>query len=355
MRSFRRHTDRERWGIMLKAGIVGFGGIAQAHKSAYDLLEAKGLPVKLAAVCDIEPEKFKGTVRINITEGMDPSGNSLKAACYTDMDEMCGKEELDIIDICLPTFLHAGAAIKMLDKGYNVLSEKPMAINYDSCMEMLKAAARSGKQLMIGQCLRFYPMYQFLKEIIESKRYGEVISAFFERLSTPPIWGWENWFMDVTKSGGCMLDMHIHDIDMARWLFGEPKHVVCNSRKVYSMYDTVSTQLFYGDDRIVSAVGDWSLPVGCGFRHKYRVNLEKAAVIFDSSDVMVYERDGRIYKQEISDLDGITNEIEYFVDLISNNKENTINSAGSAAKTIRLIEIMKTSADRNGSKEIVRL
>lgn len=337
---------------MVKVGIIGFGGIAQAHKNAYKILEAKGVPVKLSAVCDIEPEKFKGKVRINITDNMGDANDVLNAIFYTDVNEMCAKEELDMIDICLPTPLHAQMAIDMLGRGYHVLSEKPMARSYSDCLDMLNAAEKAGRQLMIGQCLRFYPQYQYLKDIIDNSKYGAVISAFFERLSGPPIWGWKNWFMDESKSGGCMLDMHIHDIDMARYLFGEPKEVSCNARNVYSGYDTVHTQLIYEDDKLVCATGDWSLPNSFGFHHSYRINLEKASIIFENNEVTVFEKNGITYKPELSELDGITNEIAYFVDVIKNNKINTESTAESAATTVKLVETMKKSADRHGVKEI---
>lgn len=336
---------------MIKVGIIGFGGIAQAHKNAYKILEAKGVPIKLSALCDIEPEKFKGKVRINITENMDDANDDLNAACYTDVNEMHTNESLDMVDICLPTPFHASMAINMLEKGYHVLSEKPMARSYSDCLAMLNAANKAGRQLMIGQCLRFYPQYQYLKETIDSGRYGTVISAFFERLSGPPIWGFENWFMDVSKSGGCMLDMHIHDIDMARYLFGEPMEVSCNARNVYSGYDTVNTRLFY-DDKLVCATGDWSLPNPFGFRHGYRINLEKAALVFDNNEVTVFEKDGTTYKPNLSGLDGITNEIAYFTDVIENNRKNIVSPAESAAITVKLIETMKKSADANGAKEV---
>ena len=334
---------------MIKAGIIGFGGIAQAHKNAYKILESAGIPVKLSAVCDIDPEKFKVKVSINITE-KDGINDVLTAKCYTDVNEMCAKEELDMIDLCLPTPLHASMAIHMLEMGYHVLSEKPMARSYDDCLGIINAAKKSSRQLMIGQCLRFYPQYQYLKETIDNGKYGAVISAFFERLSSPPIWGWENWFMDASKSGGCLLDMHIHDIDMARYLFGEPREVSCSTCNVYSGYDTINTQLFFEDDKLVIATGDWSLPNSFGFRHAYRVNFEKAAIVFNDNEVKVFESDGMTYKPELSNLDGITNEIAYFVDVIENNKKNIVSPAQSAAITVKLIETMKESADKNGEK-----
>lgn len=335
---------------MIKAGIIGFGGIAQAHKRAYKQLHANGIPVKLSAICDIEPEKFTGKSRINLVDKTGDETGTMNAAFYTDADEMCAKEKLDMIDICLPTPLHAPMAIKMLEKGYHVLSEKPMAINYEECLRMLDSAEKTGRQLMIGQCLRFYPQYRFLKEVIDTGKYGTVISAFFERLSHPPVWGWKNWFMDESKSGGCILDLHIHDIDMARYLFGEPEEVACTARKVYSGCDTVHTRLFYRD-KMVAATGDWALASSFPFKHSYRINLEKASIVFENNIVTVFENDGTAYHPELAGTDGITNEISYFVEIIKSNRKNILNPAESAATTVKLIETMKRSAAMNGAKE----
>jgi predicted dehydrogenase len=331
---------------MVRVGIIGFGGIAQAHKAGYTLLSKKGVGVRLVSVCDINPERFKNKVMINL-ETLETG--ELDAACYTDLKEMLAKEKLDMVDICLPTPLHAKMAVDMLNRGYHVLSEKPMARTYDDCVEMLKAAKNAKGKLMIGQCLRFYPQYEFLKNSIESNRFGKVLSAFFERLSAPPVWGWKNWFMDYDQAGGCILDMHIHDIDMARYLFGAPKAVSCLAQDKCSKLDIVHTRLIY-DNMPVTAVSDWTLS-GFPFRHGYRVNFEKAAVIFEQGKVNVYPNDGEPYEPEMENLDGILREIEYFTGIIESGADNLKNPPESAANSVKLVETMRESA-LHGGKEI---
>ena len=94
---------------MLKVGLVGVGGISSAHIPAWDKME----DVELVALCDIRPE------RMEKYEGK---------RCYTDFDEMLANETLDILDICLPTYLHADFSVKAMEKGINVLTEKPISL-----------------------------------------------------------------------------------------------------------------------------------------------------------------------------------------------------------------------------------
>ena len=139
---------------MIRAAMIGFGGIAQSHKNSYLSLEKRGIPVKLVAICDIDPKAFERRMKINIDTGESTLGGDFHT--YTDLEEMLANEQIDLIDICLPTPLHAEYAIKMLERGYHVQSEKPMSLTEDECRKMIEARDRSGKQLMIGQCLRFY-------------------------------------------------------------------------------------------------------------------------------------------------------------------------------------------------------
>jgi predicted dehydrogenase len=331
---------------MINIGIIGFGGIAQAHRAAYDSLAKKGVPVCLKAACDTDPEQFKKRIAINL--GTADVDESKPLACYTDLEEMLAKESLDLIDICLPTFLHAHFAIDMLGRGYNVLSEKPMARTSQQCQEMVAAAQKAKGRLMIGQCLRFYPQYEYIKDLIDQGTYGRVISGFFERISGPPIWAWQNWFMDYDRSGGCLLDMHIHDLDMMRYLFGEPESVSCRTQDVQSKMDVAHSRLNYAD-KPVFAVGDWSMD-GTPFRHAYRIGFEKATVIFDSNVVTVYPRDGKSFTADLPYAEnGIEREIAYFAGLLESGEENLKNPPESAAQTVRLAEALRDSALQGGT------
>lgn len=100
----------------------------------------------------------------------------LRIAC-TDMDDMLKNEQLDFVDIALPTYLHAEASIKAMEAGFHVLCEKPMALDSRQCQEMIAASQRTGRTLMIAHCLRFWPEYECLKAAVDDGRYGRVTSA----------------------------------------------------------------------------------------------------------------------------------------------------------------------------------
>ena len=76
---------------------------------------------------------------------------------------------------------------------------------------------------MVAHCIRFWPEYLALKELVESGKYGKLTSAFFRRLSGLP--KWSTWFPNPELSGGAILDLHIHDVDFIQFLLGLPKYV----------------------------------------------------------------------------------------------------------------------------------
>ena len=177
---------------MLKSCMIGYGNIAVSHKKGYDKLE----DVSVVAVCDIRPERRT----VAVSHGLH---------AYEDVDEMLEKEAPDFVDICLPTYLHCEYTVRVLEKGYHVLCEKPMGRNPEECKKMLTAAQNSGKHLMIGMCLRYDRFYNKLKEYVESGVYGKVTSATMHRVSPLPAWGYHNWFADERLSGGVILDMSV--------------------------------------------------------------------------------------------------------------------------------------------------
>ena len=94
---------------MLKVALVGVGGISGTHIPAWDSME----DVELVALCDIRPEQM--------TSYQDKR-------CYTDFKEMLEKETIDILDICLPTYMHTEYSIMAMEKGIHVICEKPVSL-----------------------------------------------------------------------------------------------------------------------------------------------------------------------------------------------------------------------------------
>lgn len=335
----------------VKVALVGFGGIARAHNVGYRILAKEGAPVRLVAVCDVNPDQFASQLNINIeTEN---KGLPADIHTYTDVDELIANEEFDMVDICLPSYLHKEYAIKLMEAGKHVLSEKPMALTSSDCDEMIEVSRRTGRKLMIGQCLRFNAAYLYLKDCVDSGRFGKARHVFMHRLSAQPRWGFERWFEDTEKSGGCILDMHIHDVDMARFLFGEPEAVSTVALDGDTRWQVENTRLYY-KNMLVSVNGSWDEAATVRFSAGFRVRFDDASVVLEGGKVTVYPEKGEVYSPELPKTDHMAEEIRMFAHSIMDESiVNTSNPPESARDTVRLVEKLRESAARNG--EIVKL
>ncbi len=331
---------------MLKVGILGYGGIARSHRRGYEQIAELGAPVELVALCDVDAAKFEQKMTINV--GGEEKKNAKVYRTYTDLEEMLAKEELDVIDICLPTYLHCEYACKLLRRGYHVQCEKPMGMNEEECKKMIAAAEESGKKLMIGMCLRFDAVYAKLKEVLESGTYGKVESVYMERLSAMPRWGFEGWYHDYARSGGVIMDLHIHDVDMLRYLFGEPKAVSALTNEARVKTTTVHSRFFY-DDILVTAIGDWGQAKSKKFKYFARFNLEHGTVEITGSTVTVYPDEGEPIEVAVeSNPNHMGAESWFFARTILGELENTKNRPEDAMGTVRLVRKLIESADNGG-------
>lgn len=321
---------------MLKAAILGYGGIAQSHRLGYERLEKENAPVRLAALCDIDPSRFENDA-------------ARRYACYTDLETMLREEKPDIVDICLPTYLHMTYALQLLERGIHVQCEKPMGRTTAECERLLAAAEKGGAKLMIGMCLRFEPLYLPLKEMVDTGRYGRVLTARFDRVGTLPVTGFENWYWNYEKSGGAALDLHIHDVDMIQWLFGKPTAVRALTSDCRVPCTTIESAFLY-PDKLVTAVGDWGQSASSPFRMEYRVTFEQASVVMNAQGVTVYPQQGEPFALTLPQEDRMAQEILYFANSILNDTPNDRITLADAAADVRLVEKLMKSAAANGEK-----
>lgn len=340
---------------MLKVGLIGLGFMGKAHLDNYIRLESEGFPVKLTAICDIDAEKLKG----KLVEGNIDTGGAdydfSKYALYTNIEYMLDSEDFDYVDITLPTYLHREVTVKVLNKGMHVLCEKPMALNSEECLDMIEAAKKNGKKLMIGQCLRFWPEYEYLKECVESEKFGKTLGGYFFRGGSTPIWSHENWLLQKDKSGGCMLDQHIHDVDTINWLFGKPEKVSTIAKNVIpgSGYDILSTNYVFEDGKIINAQDDWTLNGDYGFQMLFRVSFENGNVIFENGVLKVNPNDGKGFIPELPKETGYYRQLKYFASAIKNDQDIIVATPESTMDTIKIAEAEMLSADRKGELVVV--
>jgi len=265
---------------MIRVGVVGLGFMGQTHLNCYKTMKG----VRVVAVCDVDRKKLKraGGTTGNLggkRQSLDFRGVEL----YTNYDEMLAKAKLDAVSITLPTWLHADHTVKALNEGLHVMCEKPMALDLAQCRKMISAMNQSRRVLQIGHCIRFWPEYVQAREIIRSGKYGKVKAASFRRLSLSPSWSWGNWMLDGNRSGGALMDLHIHDTDYVQHVFGMPKSVrtygvVGPSGKL----DYVTTNYPYENQGLViTAEGATIMRPSFGFEMSFNILLEHATIVYD--------------------------------------------------------------------------
>ncbi|MBQ2281951.1 MAG: Gfo/Idh/MocA family oxidoreductase [Kiritimatiellae bacterium] len=322
----------------LKAAILGFGGMGHCHAAQYE----KQKDVKLVALCDIDPSKFTmENVALNFGDSGKADVNALR--CYTSYEELiAGEPDLDYIDICLPSDLHCEYSCRAMKDGFNVLCEKPMALNTKDCDKMIKTSYDTGKLLMIAQCLRFSDSFNMIRKFYENGKYGKLLRFSLHRMGGFP----EGWFRDVTRSGGALMDLHIHDIDFVMYMLGKPDSLRARGAVVVSGgVDDLGANLIYKDGPIVDAESSWARG---GWQCGMAAVFEKATVRTDGGDVIVYEADKPLKTLKPKNDNMYFNEIAYFAKCVKINTRPEVASIESTRETIRILLLETKSALSNG-------
>ena len=329
---------------MLKVALIGFGGIAQLHRYAYWHYNKQGMPVRLVAACDANPQVFSSMTKINLPLP-EPITDELPFAIYTDWQQMLDEQKPDLVDICLPTKFHDTVTIDILKQGYSVLCEKPMAATYEQTQRMLEAASQSDGQLMIGQCVRFYPQYEYLYHAVRNQQYGTVLEASFSRVSPLPMWGNDNWRKQDPRNGSSLTELNVHDIDVMQHIFGNPRTLSCHLESRVTPNDYSESHFQY-DEFTVTVISAW-LSQSEKFCMRYRIRFETGTLDFDGKAVTFTDNNGNTEQISLPEYDGIVGEIGYYLRVLSENQPNDLNPPKQSAHTIYLLEQCFESAEEN--------
>ncbi len=199
---------------MIRVAIVGTGGIAHEHMKAYLTLKDR---CQVAALVDIIPGKAR--------RFMEEFGVSCDT--YEDHQDILPRQDIDLVDVCTPPYVHAQISINALRSGKNVVCEKPMAASLEECDAMLRARDESGKLLSIIAQNRFRKPIRDLKALLESGiagpvRHAEIDSFWWRAHNYYDLWWRGTW---EKEGGGCTLNHAVHHIDMLGWMMGLPSRI----------------------------------------------------------------------------------------------------------------------------------
>ncbi len=323
---------------MIKVGVIGLGMMGGVHLRAY----AGRKDARVVAVADRLEERRTGKSGVagNIGEQGEQPIDFGSFAQYADGSDLIASDEVDLVDICLPTPLHPAVFAEAVATGKHVLIEKPLARTAGEADEMARVAATAKGMVMPAMCMRFWPGWDWVKQAVDEQTYGPVRAATFTRLSSFP---GGPFYSNGDACGGAILDLHIHDTDFIQHCFGMPEAV---SSVGYTRHtgktDHVVTQYHYADGPMVVAEGGWAMNDGFGFAMRYAVNFERATAVFDidADPVLkvVHADDSRTEPITLDPAQGYEREIDYFLTCITNNTPPQRITFPDAAKALRIYE-----------------
>jgi UDP-N-acetylglucosamine 3-dehydrogenase len=251
----------------MKIGVVGAGFIGAIHLNAY----ANMPEVEVVGVADTLAETAAAGAAV------------VGARAYSSYEDLIAAEEVEIVDVCLPTTYHRDLALKAAREGKHVILEKPITRTLEDAEAILEAFSGEGGRLFVGHVLRFFAEFARIKQIIDAGELGTVGVARTSRRS-PFLTGWNDWYADWRMSGGVLLDLVIHDFDFLRWSLGEVERVYAKGvmGREYNRLDYSLVTLRFASGAIAHVEGQWGYPGP--FNYSIEVAGSRALVAIGSTE-----------------------------------------------------------------------
>ena len=324
---------------MLKVGIVGCGNIFTMHATSADYLPNS----TIVGVCDIKKDRA------------DKAAAKYNCKAYYDYKDLISKDNIDVVHICVPHYLHPIISRYALEKGVHVLCEKPMSIKYEDAIANVELAEKMGvKYGIIFQC-RYNDSAKLVKENLDNGKLGKVISARAVLTWCKPdeYYSLSDWKGTWDKEGGgVVIDQAIHSLDLANWFINDEiesvqAHLANRGHSIMEVDDSAEGFVKYKNG---ATLGFWAMNnYGCDDPIEIRLfcengkvvmDYDKAVITFNNGETLVAETkiDPNVEYEGGKDYWGFQHirEIADFYDAIEKDREPTI-SGKEALKIQKLI------------------
>jgi predicted dehydrogenase len=247
--------------MAVTVAILGGGFMGAAHANNFAALSDR---VRVKTVFSRTAEKAQRVADI------------VGAGATTDLDAVLTDPEIDAVDISLPTPVHRSVSEQAFAAGKHVFLEKPLALTLEDGQAILAAAERSGRILMVGLVLRFWPEYVELHRRVAAGELGRPLAVTAYRLSPPA--DWADWYADVSVSGGPPVDLMVHDFDQMNWLLGTPRSVYARAiQSADPSYPAHVHTIVEYENGQASVEGSMAMPKSFPFSSTIRVVCEGGA------------------------------------------------------------------------------
>ncbi len=328
----------------LRIGLIGVGRMGQLHLEA--IISCKKY-VELVALCDTNKKLLNEKCK------------ELKVEGFTDFKEMLSRVKMDAVVIVLPHWLHLKAVREAVNKGINILKEKPLARNLKEAEEMVKLAEKEDIIFMIGTQRRYASTFSYAKKLLSDGLIGDpflIRTQYVFYFMREEGMGWRA-FKDKA-GGGALLDPGYHSVDLVYWYMGMPKEVYC---RIYFKanpnikYETEDTALVFYN----FANGKFGYSIVCWFssppEERVIVHGTKGALLASwhtlqllspqGEPIIVHEVKGKVW------FEALRNQLLHFIECVRYHKE-PLSSARENLNVMRIIEAAYKSASKG---EIVKL
>jgi UDP-N-acetylglucosamine 3-dehydrogenase len=246
----------------LRIGVLGTGFAGSMH--AHSALAIDGAQVVAVAA-------------VPLTDA-----TSLANECgarVADAEEICAADDIDLVVVATPTYLHAQHAIAAARAGKHVFCEKPLARTLADAEAMVRAADEARVTLAVGHVVRFFPEYRQAKELLDAGTLGRPAIVTMTR-GNFAVGSARGWYLDEDKSGGVVLDLMLHDLDTVRWWFGEPSRIYAKRFKGNGGLEYALATIRYDERPIVQIEASWA--EHSGFRTGFELRGDRGMLVHDS-------------------------------------------------------------------------
>lgn len=316
-------------------GIVGFGFMGKTHLQAWlDAIEGGASAQVVAIFC---PEDLTSTSAGNVETGAEAVVDPVELGIdhHRDLDSFLADSRIEAVSLCTPTDTHVELASLALQAGMNVLVEKPVALEAEEIEKLADVTRKSGKVCMPAMCMRYWPGWSWLREQVKTGCLGPVQTARFQRIGAIPGWS-QDFYLDESRSGGALTDLHIHDVDFVLSTFGTPASVTSSGHR-----NQVLTTFSYPEGPTsVSAEGAWYPAASYPFQMRYRVSFAEGVADYDLAregrELLLYQGDS-VEEIELIPTGGYQQEIEHFLATVRGESDSPAPTLEEAAEVARWI------------------
>ena len=302
-------------------GVIGVGSMGYNHVRIYSELEN----ANLVAISDM----VRGT--------LDKVSKEFNTVGYVDYDNILQIDDIEVVNICVPTVFHHDVVMRAIEAGKNVLVEKPIASKLNEAEEMIKAAEDAGVTLATGHVERFNPAVRVAKKLIDEGAIGEVETANSKRLGP---------FPPRIRDVGVAIDLAIHDIDIFNYLFNSRANTVfanmSSKLKNCEFEDHAEIMTKYDSGVLSILETNWLTPY-----KKRQLNITGIdgiiSVDYGNQTVTLFKENNQVEDIKVENKEPLKEELRSFVDCVQNNTPPEV-SGKDGYEALRIVDAAMTSS-----------